>query len=61
MSKIDKRAQLEEEEPLSPREKAAILMIALGEEAAGDIMKYLADFEIEEMTTKNTSFSLDSS
>ena len=39
-----------EEEELSPREKAAILMVALGEESAGEVMKYLADFEIEELT-----------
>jgi len=44
-----KKAQFEEEE-LTSREKAAILMVALGEETAGEIMKYLADFEIEEMT-----------
>ena len=50
MTEVDKRAQVEEEEELSPREKAAILMIALGEEAAGEIMKYMVDFEIEEIT-----------
>ncbi len=39
-----------EEEELSPEEKAAILMVALGEESAGEVMKYLADYEIEELT-----------
>jgi flagellar motor switch protein FliG len=38
------------EDELTAPEKAAILMVALGEEAAGDVMKYLADFEIEELT-----------
>ena len=50
MTETDKRVQFEEEEELSPREKAAILMVALGKEAAGEVMKHLADFEIEEMT-----------
>ena len=50
MTEVDKRAQVGEEEELTPREKAAILMVSLGEEAAGEIMKYMADFEIEEMT-----------
>ena len=36
MTGTDKRAQIEEEE-LAPREKAAILMVALGEDAAGEI------------------------
>ena len=56
MTEVDKRAQIEEEEP-SPREKAAILMIALGEEAAGEIMKYMVDFEIEEITKIITELS----
>lgn len=46
----DKKFQLEDEEELGARQKAAILMVALGEEAAGEIMKYLADFEIEDLT-----------
>ena len=50
MTETDKRVQFEEEEELSPRAKAAILMVALGKEAAGEVMKHLADFEIEEMT-----------
>lgn len=39
-----------EEEELTAREKAAIFMVALGEECAGEVMKYLSDFEIEELT-----------
>ena len=46
----DKKFQLADEDELNARQKAAILMVALGEEAAGEIMKYLADFEIEDMT-----------
>ncbi len=46
----DKKLPFAEEEELSARQKAAILMVALGEEAAGEIMKYLADFEIEDLT-----------
>ena len=40
-------AQVEEE--LTAQEKVAILMVALGEENAAEVMKYLADFEIEEI------------
>ena len=36
MTETDKRVQFEEEEELSPREKAAVLMVALGKEAAGE-------------------------
>ena len=35
---------------LTPRQKVAILMIALGQEAAAQILKYLSDYEIEEIT-----------
>mgnify|MGYP003755889185 CR=1 FL=1 len=42
-----------EEEPdkdeLTAREKVAILMIALGQETTAEVMKYLADFEIEQI------------
>ena len=38
------------EEELNPQEKAAILLVALGEESAGEVMKYLADYEIEELS-----------
>ena len=41
--------RFQHEEDLSAREKVAILMVALGEENAAEIMKYLADFEIEDI------------
>ena len=45
------KLQHEEEEPeLSPREKVAVMMVALGQESAADIMKFLTDYEIEEIT-----------
>ncbi|MBT4501596.1 MAG: flagellar motor switch protein FliG [Gemmatimonadetes bacterium] len=49
---MDRKSDIgrEGEDELTAPEKAAILMVALGEEAAGDVMKYLADFEIEELT-----------
>ena len=46
----DKKQLLGTQDNLSLKEKAAILMVSLGEEAAGEIMKYLADVEIEELT-----------
>ena len=48
---IDPQTKLADssEQELSPQEKVAILMVALGEENAAEIMKYLADFEIEEI------------
>ena len=48
MPEADKRAPFEKAEQ-TPREKAALLMVALGEVAAGEVMKHLADFEIEEL------------
>jgi len=55
-SKEDLKAQgkrgdnrFQQEEDLSAREKVAILMVALGEDNAAEIMKYLADFEIEDI------------
>ena len=45
----EKLAQ-EEENELSPREKVAVMMVALGQESAADIMKFLTDYEIEEIT-----------
>jgi flagellar motor switch protein FliG len=35
---------------MTPRHKVAILMIALGQETAAQILKYLNDYEIEEIT-----------
>jgi flagellar motor switch protein FliG len=50
--RTDKTEQIQEEgaDELTPSEKAAILMVALGEEVAGEVMKYLSDLEIEELT-----------
>ena len=37
-------------------QRVAIIMVALGEEASGQVMKYLSDFEIEEIAdTKNVT------
>jgi flagellar motor switch protein FliG len=44
------RQQPEDEGELSPKEKVAVMMVALGQESAADIMKYLTDYEIEEIT-----------
>ena len=39
----------EEEEPeLRAAEKAAIIMVSMGEECAGELMRYLSDVEIED-------------
>ena len=48
----------EPELPLT--QKVAIVMVALGEEVSGEVMKHLSDYEIEEITQaiaglKNTS------
>lgn len=40
---------------LSPKEKAAVLMIALGKDTASKIYKYLSDEEIEKLTISITS------
>jgi flagellar motor switch protein FliG len=47
---IAKDKYLEKEIELSPREKSAIMMVALGQEGAADVMKFLSDYEIEELT-----------
>ena len=39
-----------EENELSPAQKVAVLMVALGQENAADVMKFLTDYEIEEIT-----------
>ncbi|MBI2501652.1 MAG: flagellar motor switch protein FliG [Candidatus Latescibacteria bacterium] len=38
------------EEDLPVMTKVAILFVALGQEAAGEVLKYLADYEVEEIT-----------
>ena len=40
----------EEDEGLPALQKMAILMVAMGEDASGQVMKYLSDLEIEEIT-----------
>ena len=40
----------DEDEGLPTLQKMAILMVALGEDAAGHVMKFLSDVEIEEIT-----------
>ncbi|MFA6109348.1 MAG: flagellar motor switch protein FliG [Candidatus Latescibacterota bacterium] len=43
--------QEQESEPELPlKEKVAVVMIALGEEVSGEVMKHLTDYEIEEIT-----------
>ena len=51
----------EPELPLT--QKVAIVMVALGEEGSGEVMKHLSDYEIEEITQaiaglKNTSIDV---
>ena len=43
-------AQEEEESGLPTMQKVAILMVALGEESSGEVMKHLSDIEVEEIT-----------
>ena len=40
----------EEEADIPLQQKVAIVMVALGEEVSGEVMKHLSDFEIEEIT-----------
>ncbi|MBT4611023.1 MAG: hypothetical protein HOC05_13350, partial [Gemmatimonadetes bacterium] len=39
-----------QEEELPVLHKVAILMVALGEDASSQVMKFLSDYEIEEIT-----------
>ncbi|MFH1572016.1 MAG: flagellar motor switch protein FliG [Gemmatimonadota bacterium] len=48
--RLETKEQLRDEAELSPGQKVAILMVALGQEGAADIMKFLTDYEIEEIT-----------
>ena len=48
-AKEDKEAPKEQKE-LTPHQKVAALMVAMGQENAAEIMKYLTDYEIEEIT-----------
>jgi flagellar motor switch protein FliG len=40
----------DENDGLDPRQKVAVLMVALGQENAGEVLKYLTDYEIEDIT-----------
>ena len=46
----DGQVQEEEEPELPLPQKVAIVMIALGEETSGEVMKHLSDYEVEEIT-----------
>ena len=46
----DSVADKAEEHELPTLQKVAILMVAMGQESSGHVMKYLTDFEIEEIT-----------
>ena len=51
MAEADVEQQGEDDEPDLPiRQKVGIVMVALGEEVSGEVMKHLSDFEIEEIT-----------
>ncbi|MBT4098746.1 MAG: flagellar motor switch protein FliG, partial [Gemmatimonadetes bacterium] len=51
MAEVDNEAGGEEEESeIPPMQKVAIMFVALGQEAAGEVMKFLSDYEIEEIT-----------
>lgn len=43
---------------LSPREKAAVLMVALGKEASAEIYKHLTEEEIEQLTLSITALDI---
>ena len=47
---VDDAQGEDEEEELPVMQKVAILFIALGQETCGEVMKFLSDFEIEEIT-----------
>ena len=46
----DSKDEGEEESEIPVKQKVAIVMVALGEEASGEVTKHLSDFEIEEIT-----------
>ena len=50
MPEVDDVAEVEEEESVPLTQKVAIVMVALGEEVSGEVMKHLSDYEIEEIT-----------
>ena len=54
MAEVDRQADAgaegEEEPGIPTMQKVAILFVALGQEACGEVMKFLSDHEIEEIT-----------
>ena len=50
MSDDEKRELRQQDDELTPAEKVAVLMVSLGEESAAEVMKFLTDFEIEDIT-----------
>ena len=50
VDKITKGGSEFTSEELSPRQKVAVLMVSLGRDNAAEIMKFLTDIEIEEIT-----------
>ena len=50
MTEIESNNEDEVEEGLSLVQRVAIVMLALGEETSGEVMKYLTDREVEEIT-----------
>ena len=46
----DAQGEDEEEGEIPVMQKVAILFIALGQETCGEVMKFLSDYEIEEVT-----------
>ncbi|MFP6643475.1 MAG: hypothetical protein VCF24_07940, partial [Candidatus Latescibacterota bacterium] len=47
---VDNAQGEDEEEELPVMQKVAILFVALGQETCGEVMKFLSDYEIEEVT-----------
>ncbi len=50
MTEIDSNTEDDGEEGLTLVQRVAIVMLALGEETSGEVMKYLTDREVEEIT-----------
>ena len=50
MAELDDEPGADEEADLPTMEKVAILFVALGQETAGEVMKFLTEYEIEEIT-----------
>ena len=46
----DEKLPAGEEEGLDPRQKTAVLMVALGQENAAAVLKFLTDYESEDIT-----------